>query len=356
MVCVKYVYVVHFWALFSTITNIYECRLLNGYKFAVYTTAFCPNNKREWIRRSIDLNCTDRNGYMCYPNDEFTGLLEFCYIYPRIKIQGGICLFLDSISSIVKDYNCSSFTDGCPDAFYYSDRIYEHKRCLTIKGGCFLAEPNCNRIKISTYSTNDNKETTHDLESEEEMKIGNINYLVWIAISCIIFCVIFLTTVVIFIIKKRSDKVVKNNPRNEEIHYESLVLASYAGLSRIMEECIPDLNVNQLKTDGKPLLFIACQEGNKSVVQLLLQNSANINLCSDDGTSPLSIACYNNHLDIVELLLKKGANVNLRSKNGTSPLFIASNKGHSKIVKLLLDYAADVNLCFERENEEDDRV
>lgn len=150
--------------------------------------------------------------------------------------------------------------------------------------------------------------------------------------------------------------MVKNNPRNEEIHYESLVLASYAGLSRIMEECIPDLNVNQLKTDGKPLLFIACQEGNKSVVQLLLQNSADINLCSDDGTSPLSIACYNNHLDIVELLLKKGANVNLRSKNGTSPLFIASNKGHSKIVKLLLDYDADVNLCFERENEEDDRV
>lgn len=106
---------------------------------------------------------------MCYPNDEFTELLEFCYIYPRIKIQGGkktikfilllfkiakitlicqmmnlyqviytifisgICLFLDSISSIVKDYNCSSFTDGCPDAFYYSDRIFKRKYFNLIK-------------------------------------------------------------------------------------------------------------------------------------------------------------------------------------------------------------------------------
>lgn len=50
-----------------------------GYKFPVYTTASCPKNKAEWLERSSVLNCTDRNGYMCLPNEMLTELVEFCY-------------------------------------------------------------------------------------------------------------------------------------------------------------------------------------------------------------------------------------------------------------------------------------
>lgn len=55
----------------------------------VYTTTSCPMSKSEWDKRSLTINCTDTNGYMCLPNDEFTELLEFCFKLPRIGITKG---------------------------------------------------------------------------------------------------------------------------------------------------------------------------------------------------------------------------------------------------------------------------
>lgn len=52
---------------------------IDGYKFPVYTTPSCPQNKRDWLERSSVLNCTDQNGYMCIPNEMLTELVEFCY-------------------------------------------------------------------------------------------------------------------------------------------------------------------------------------------------------------------------------------------------------------------------------------
>lgn len=52
---------------------------IDGYKFPVYTTASCPQNKAEWHERSFGFKCTDRNGYMCIPNEMITVLVEFCY-------------------------------------------------------------------------------------------------------------------------------------------------------------------------------------------------------------------------------------------------------------------------------------
>lgn len=66
---------------------------IDGYKFPVYTTPSCPQNKTEWLERSSVLNCTDRNGYMCLPNEMLTELVEFCYTQnvgaiPRGKKHG----------------------------------------------------------------------------------------------------------------------------------------------------------------------------------------------------------------------------------------------------------------------------
>lgn len=62
---------------------------INGYKFPVYTTQFCPQNKTEWLQRSRDLNCTDRNGYICVPNEKFTLLMEFCYVKDTVAVPKG---------------------------------------------------------------------------------------------------------------------------------------------------------------------------------------------------------------------------------------------------------------------------
>lgn len=62
---------------------------LNGYKFPVYSTKHCPRNQADWNERSIAINCTEENGYVCLPNENITVLLEFCYIHPFILIQEG---------------------------------------------------------------------------------------------------------------------------------------------------------------------------------------------------------------------------------------------------------------------------
>lgn len=64
-------------------------RKLYGYKFPVYSTAFCPRNESEWIERSSALNCNKSNGYTCLPNENFDQLLEYCYIVPVERIQKG---------------------------------------------------------------------------------------------------------------------------------------------------------------------------------------------------------------------------------------------------------------------------
>lgn len=64
--------------------------MLEGYAFSVYSTKECPENQAEWKNRSSAINCTESNGYMCLPNENFTDLLEFCYLYPRILVQKGM--------------------------------------------------------------------------------------------------------------------------------------------------------------------------------------------------------------------------------------------------------------------------
>lgn len=149
---------------------------LNNYKFPVYTTKLCPQNQNEWKERSSFFNCSG-SSYMCFPNENFTELLEFCYntnrthITPSKKImkyiynytqisnvsnrdkiimlqtlkfganlnnqlnQGykinvyvfikGTCMYLHGRYSVLNGYNCSGFTHGCPSSSYFSDEVYK---------------------------------------------------------------------------------------------------------------------------------------------------------------------------------------------------------------------------------------
>ena len=63
--------------------------MLDGYKFPVYPTGFCPRNQKEWKKRSSTFNCSNESSYACLPNENFTLLLEFCYPLEIIAIQAG---------------------------------------------------------------------------------------------------------------------------------------------------------------------------------------------------------------------------------------------------------------------------
>lgn len=62
---------------------------LEGYRFPVFSTEFCPRNQIEWNERSSALICNEANEYMCVPNENLNQLLEFCYVYSIIGIEKG---------------------------------------------------------------------------------------------------------------------------------------------------------------------------------------------------------------------------------------------------------------------------
>ncbi|XP_052702922.1 uncharacterized protein LOC128179521 [Crassostrea angulata] len=128
----------------------YECKELDGYKFPVYSTELCPRNQTEWNERSSAINCTKDNGYLCFPNEKFTQLLEFCYRTRFIWIQEGYCLYLKKDDSTIYSYSCSSFQFGCHNSSFQSYDLFKHSGCTSIGNGCFLAEPSCKGSDTAT--------------------------------------------------------------------------------------------------------------------------------------------------------------------------------------------------------------
>ncbi|CAI8053465.1 Ankyrin repeat domain-containing protein 29 [Geodia barretti] len=61
---------------------------------------------------------------------------------------------------------------------------------------------------------------------------------------------------------------------------------------------------------------MACQNGHKQTVDVLLKNGANVNLTKtvDPLSSPLGIAAEKGHTEIVEKLISAGAVINYQNK------------------------------------------
>lgn len=39
----------------------------------------------------------------------------------------GVCLVLDEKGIDLESYNCTNFTNGCPDSFYFMNNVYKCK-------------------------------------------------------------------------------------------------------------------------------------------------------------------------------------------------------------------------------------
>nr|XP_022286571.1 uncharacterized protein LOC111099549 isoform X2 [Crassostrea virginica] len=129
-----------------------DCRELNGYKFPVFTTEFCPRNISEWNKRASAFNCTVGSTYACFPNNNISELIEFCFPLQTIPISKGVCVFL-SEGSTLEIHNCKTFSYGCPDRYYSGSTIYNYPSCVSIGNGCFLAEPSCKSTTTSTTTS-----------------------------------------------------------------------------------------------------------------------------------------------------------------------------------------------------------
>nr|XP_022292004.1 serine/threonine-protein phosphatase 6 regulatory ankyrin repeat subunit C-like [Crassostrea virginica] len=120
--------------------------MMDGYKFPVYSTDFCPRNETEWNKRASVFNCTGEDStYACFPNDDITQLIEFCYPLQIIAIPAGLCLYLSKESLKMEAHDCKVFKSGCPEIPYMGSTIYKYPSCVSIGNGCFLAEPLCEK-------------------------------------------------------------------------------------------------------------------------------------------------------------------------------------------------------------------
>jgi ankyrin repeat protein len=77
---------------------------------------------------------------------------------------------------------------------------------------------------------------------------------------------------------------------------------------------------------------VACQNGHKQTVDVLLKNGANVNLTTtvDPLSSPLGRAAGKGHTEIVEKVIFAGAVINYQNKDGATPLLMASQGGLSE--------------------------
>ncbi len=136
-------------------------------------------------------------------------------------------------------------------------------------------------------------------------------------------------------------------------------------------------NIDALSHDGATGLFIALQNGDKKMVQLLIESGADVNKVWN-GTTPLIHAISTNDSELVRLLLENGANplyvmlkdlatplhqaaqsaslevnkillekvdnVDPRREDGSTPLFFAASSNSGAVVKNFLDSGADINM------------
>jgi ankyrin repeat protein len=74
---------------------------------------------------------------------------------------------------------------------------------------------------------------------------------------------------------------------------------------------------------------------------LLIRSGALVNAANEYGVTPLALACANGSKAAVDVLLEAKANVNAARPTGETPLMTAARSGNADIVRLLLTAGAD---------------
>lgn len=80
---------IYIYTCFIYMLNIDFQNGVTGFDFNVYNATSCPRNKSDIIERSIAMNCTEKNPYICLPNKELTVLLEMCHHEPLKGVSPG---------------------------------------------------------------------------------------------------------------------------------------------------------------------------------------------------------------------------------------------------------------------------
>lgn len=109
------------------------------------------------------------------------------------------------------------------------------------------------------------------------------------------------------------------------------------------QKTLTEENAHVANPFGVRPLNLAAQNGNASILALLLAEKASPNAPLTGGESPLHSAARVGSAECLRLLLAAGAKVDATEHHGQTPLMWASAAGHNKAVQTLLLHGADAS-------------
>ena len=96
------------------------------------------------------------------------------------------------------------------------------------------------------------------------------------------------------------------------------------------------------ENDGRTVLHTAVSKDREAVVKLLLEKGADIAAGDNSGWMAIHYAAASGHEAMMRLLLDQGVDIEARSKIGYTALIVAAGGGHEAVVRLLIEKGADV--------------
>jgi len=113
----------------------------------------------------------------------------------------------------------------------------------------------------------------------------------------------------------------------------------FGNLEKVKKAIASGADVNTKNELGYTTLMLASYCGLTDIIELLIKAGADVNAKDNHGSTALTWASMNGHTDIVELLIKAGADVNTKNKNDRTPLMLASRYDYKDTVELLVLWA-----------------
>ena len=123
----------------------------------------------------------------------------------------------------------------------------------------------------------------------------------------------------------------------EEYYLECSRYGELSDLKEAMKDAKEDFNVNLVDFGGNTALHLASANGFIDVVKYLVNElHCDINAKNKSLSTPLSWAAFNGQKNVVEFLLEKGADFNCKNINGKKPSELAYDSGFYDVSDILL--------------------
>ncbi|TMW69652.1 hypothetical protein Poli38472_001808 [Pythium oligandrum] len=150
----------------------------------------------------------------------------------------------------------------------------------------------------------------------------------------------------------REDKEEDDEEMNAMDEQHTLLLrAATEGHADQVTRVLDESDVEQLlgATDVEKLtvLHVACEGGNRDIVNHFLALGADTNALSPDGRTVLHSAYLGGNVDVIKRLLDLGLDSAAKDGNGYTSLRFACNGGHIAVVEMLLADGADIQVVDE---------